>query len=402
MRSLENDDDDVIELEMNQSRKRRRPKERSDLDENVVDMADKDYADFLEMLKKNVDYYVESGEYCLDYSPRAEENVDDEIVDPDYKVFLDNVKEDGYSYVLELKKDDGTKVLLKYEAKDEDIEIDLYKDLHRYNGKDGGLELEPKIEPLDDGYGNVSACQVRKPVAATSFLSNCELGTFSCADETYLMFLEHVWVQGDCFIYKNGDVVVRYGDDDDDNVVSDSGKRGENVRSQGNGMRSRSNTNGGIHNMDVSEGDSDFVQILDDEGYDENKFTTELRKLLSKPFNRKELNDKLQAAEDHKPVKKLRVLRSCDKWCDPGTGQLGDSYLDQNCHLNQLLRSALSERVPQRALSLLRCLFFYYENMPQQGSFRPWVNPPTWLHNIICSCQEDDTNCPMTYDGSLD
>ncbi|XP_059434288.1 uncharacterized protein LOC132167356 isoform X2 [Corylus avellana] len=50
--------------------------------------------------------------------PQPNMCLDDDVVDPDYKIFLENLREDNQSYVVEFVISDGMSVLIKYERKE--------------------------------------------------------------------------------------------------------------------------------------------------------------------------------------------------------------------------------------------------------------------------------------------
>jgi hypothetical protein len=50
--------------------------------------------------------------------PQPNMCLDDDVVDPDYKIFLENLREDNQSYVVELVISNGMSVLIKYERKE--------------------------------------------------------------------------------------------------------------------------------------------------------------------------------------------------------------------------------------------------------------------------------------------
>lgn len=405
VRDTDSDDDDAVV--------ERCTKEKPERVGSRVNMEDKDYVAFLEMLSANKDFYGESGDYCLDFPPKDPvenggflKSLGDDV-DPHYKIFLENTKEDGSSYGFEMAKEDGTKVFLRYEGMEDtpnqDDEDQLDDDTPcEETRNDSNERMVPKMEPLDDGFTKSSELGGEKTGLAAPhwFLSHCKPGTISSADKSYLMFLDHLWVDGDSFTYMNGDNIVKYCDDDE--VVTGSKEPGEKLLSSGNGMQFRPNSNQkrtsktAMHDDDM---DTNSVQVLDENtvkvhyGYG-TSFKKHLREILEKPFDKKELKAKYSEAQKRKPMERIKIMRGRE--VDYPIEQRRKSYLARHPDLEDMLNDALQKSDRRRALALLRCLFYYYENLSHEGSFAPWKNPQGWLHDMICCCPDrDDLNCPV-------
>jgi hypothetical protein len=94
--------------------------------------------------------------------------LDDDVVDPDYKTFLENVREDNQSYVLEVVISNGMSVLIKYERQEglsDGLKLDRWKTLNscpRRESTETATTLransKSKIQSLND-LGNVSGVE---------------------------------------------------------------------------------------------------------------------------------------------------------------------------------------------------------------------------------------------------
>ncbi|KAF5177571.1 Phosphate acyltransferase [Thalictrum thalictroides] len=335
----------------------------------------------LEMLSDNVGCGCQSSE--------------EEDVDPDYKIFLDNVRQDEYSYIFERKKEDRTTVLVKYEEDNEKLIEDTTKDEGAYldysssqeRMKDLKDKEKSKTKVLDNDFGktNQSPAEQPRPMTPHWFLSDCKPGTISCTDESYLKFLDHVWVEGDSLTFKYEGIIVKYGDDS--RVMADPEGLHQKDAAYGNEVITSK--------VAMSEDDSDSVQILDSGKVNHKKeFSKLLRKAISKPFDKYEFRVSLKKAKIRKWIElDKETRRTC--FSIP-TKRKRKSYLGHYPDLKKLLDGALEEPFPKkRALALLRCLFFHMKHQPHPGYFVPWRYPPAWLHDRICCCQGNTRNCPI-------
>ncbi|PIA28377.1 hypothetical protein AQUCO_07000006v1 [Aquilegia coerulea] len=315
-------------------------------------------------------------------------------VDPDYKIFLDNVREDEYSYIFERKKEDGTTVFLKYEEdNDKLIEDSILIDEGAHLDYNSSPENVKDLTDNDFGKKNGSPAEQPRHVTPHWFLSDCKPGTLSCADESYLRFLDHVWVEGDSLTFKYEGVIVKYGDDS--KVAADPEGLQQTDAVCGNEMKLTQYMELKTSNVAMSEDDSDSVQfICSGKGDHEKEFRRLLRKEISKPYDKYEYKDSLKRARVRKWVDLDKETRRTS--FSVPTKRKRKSYLGHHPDLKGLLEAALKEHFPRkRALALLRCLFFHVKYRPHPGYFVPWTNPPTWLHDKICCCQGNSRNCPI-------
>ncbi|KAF5208147.1 hypothetical protein FRX31_002263 [Thalictrum thalictroides] len=260
--------------------------------------------------------------------------------------------------------------------------------------------MKPKDEPVEDvDFGKRDECMNKKPGLGTagrvSFLSGCQLDKVSCPDQSYLKFLRGVWVSNNgSLTYDNGNCIVKY----DENlgavkVTPLSYRKPETTTYRKKATPSKPSSS----RMAVNEGDSDSVVILDTKVKDnrEQTFKKKLRKFLLNPYDKKELRERFKAAKVRLPLEGERRTRR--RTLPYATEEPGLSYFDRHPDLEEMIEDARQEN-QKRALALLRCLSFFYENVSDPGSFVPWVNPKSWLHDIICSCV-NIRKCPMKANG---
>ncbi|KAF9609749.1 hypothetical protein IFM89_018197 [Coptis chinensis] len=389
-----------------------------------ADLIDPDYKAFLEMFSYvNGEFDAEFWEKDLDFDGKnlveEDDNCDykssvEDDVDPEYKVFLDNVREDGDSCVFEMEKEDGVVVVVKYfedhkkkvddKKKDGNKKKDGDKDSDDILCKErrGNIDtrVKPKAEPFDDAFEKRDRRPVQKSRLKTRYrlLSCCKPEDISRSDESYRNFLDHLWVKGYSMSYEDEDGIVKY--EPDSGMVTDSEESEDRVMPYNNTTKFTSRTNPTTCEIAMSDDDSDSVQILGDTNtkFDEQtKIRKKLKKLLLKPVDDKEFTEKLEAARLRKPLERIKQMRG--RSVTYQTDKMCKSYLDLHPDLAELLRAAERKFDRKRALALLRCLFFYYENVSHRGSFVPWRTPAPWLHDKICCC-DDSLTCPLKVKSS--
>ncbi|KAK9162445.1 hypothetical protein Syun_003347 [Stephania yunnanensis] len=271
---------------------------------------------------------------------------DNEVVDPDYKIFLDNCRKDNYSYVLEMTKNDGTTVSIRYED-------DCGGSIDRGKAPLIALKEKSKLKPSNYRIED-----------SRMFLSDCKPEMISQADDSYIGYLSNVRIKGLSLFYETEDCVKELGEE-----VQTGGTRCRNED------KFRANANRGACNMNVDqESDDDCnsvesIQQIEVSSAFEEKLVGE----LVKPWDKKEFNELLKAAKAKKNLEHWRELRSRSLRYDTGLKSL--SYLDYHPDLKALIKEAFSHRNKHGALFLLRSLFFYLKNCSMIGAFVPWKNP---------------------------
>ncbi|KAK9096210.1 hypothetical protein Sjap_021707 [Stephania japonica] len=274
------------------------------------------------------------------------DNVDGNEVDPDYKIFLDNYRKENDYYVLEMTKNDGTTVSIRYED-DCGGSIDQGK-THLIATRE-----KSKFEP--------SNCRIDD---SRMFLSDCKPEMISQADDSYIGYLSNVRIKGLSLFYETEDCVKELGEE-----VETGGTRCCNED------KFRANANRGACNMNVDQENDDDCYSVESIQQTEvaSGFVEKLVGELVKPWDKKEFNELFKAAKDKKNLEQWRELRSRSLRYDTGLKSL--SYLDYHPDLKALIKEASSHGNKHGILFLLRSLFFYLKNCSMVGAFVPWKNP---------------------------
>ncbi|KAI3951602.1 hypothetical protein MKX01_018718 [Papaver californicum] len=280
-------------------------------------------------------------------------------LDPEYKMFLANLREDGKSYVLEMTGGKGNSVFVKYE---EPLPVHherkrgfATKKIRKEGPLNDSLKEMPstslpprpskgKSTPINDSHHMppppkiikrnstpINDCHLTKEYSKRKsklindshpFLDEFKLASTSTVDESYYMFLKSVRVRGKAMFLMTDDMILEYGEE---NMVTPS-----------------------VPQKSPKYGDP---------------YSKELEFGLRKPQKCHELHQ----------VERTREMRK--RSVNYETDEIGRSYLDHHPDLEKMVRRAKARRDVCREMLLLRCLFFSNENVAQEGSFFPWKNP---------------------------
>ncbi|KAI3838463.1 hypothetical protein MKX03_013227 [Papaver bracteatum] len=286
-------------------------------------------------------------------------DVGDEL-DPQYKMFLKNLREDGKSYILEMRSKKGDFISIKYE--------------------------EPLLSP---------SCAKRKSMPINDFhpfLDECKLELAPTADVSYCKFLKNMGVIDGSLIVITDDIILPMGEH---NKVTASFRE----KSLKNGfpcskdLQFEEDNRDSISNPGKSVKDGllyckdptnkphkpqkscDSQTDEDDLGTDcyRSEYEKNLEKCINMPYDEKELIDKWKLASCRKELERVRETRR--RSVSYATEKTSRSYLDHHPALSEMVDRALARRDGCRALLLLRCLFFYNENVAHEEAFMPWVEP---------------------------
>ncbi|RZC94457.1 hypothetical protein C5167_026188 [Papaver somniferum] len=310
----------------------------------------------------NVDDGKENEDIQLDMDMCGESgngiDVGDEL-DPQYKMFLKNLREDGKSYILEMRSEKGDFISIKYE--------------------------EPLLSP---------SCAKRKSMPINDFhpfLDECKLELTPTADKSYCKFLKNMGVIGGSLIVIAGDIILPMGEHNKvtPSVLEKSLKNGFTCSKY---LQFEEDNKDSISNLGKSVKDGLLCRDLkenphkpqkscdsqtdeDDMGSDcyRTEYEKKLEKCINMPYDEKELIDKWQLASCRKELERVRETRR--RSVSYATEKTSRSYLDHHPALSEMVDRALARRDGCRALLLLRCLFFYNENVAHEGAFMPWVDP---------------------------
>ncbi|KAI3899391.1 hypothetical protein MKW92_036264 [Papaver armeniacum] len=364
--------------------------------------------------------------------------------DPEYKMFLANLREDGKSYVLEMTSEKGKSVFVKYEeplpvhfekkVQSDDLGGNISnegkrgfatKKIRKEGPSNDGLKEMPsmslpprpskgKSTPINDSRRmplptkcikrNSSAINDSRPTPVHTegikrnstptngchlvkeyskrkstlindshpFLNEFKLEKTSTVDESYYMFLKSVRVSGKAMFLMTDDMILEYGEE---NMVSPSVPE----KSPRYGVPYSKELEFGLrkpqkcHELHMGE---DYLPT--DDGHSE--YLKKLLKIINMPYDVTEYRDKYDLASKRKPVGGVRQIRNRSVNYDKD--EMGRSYLDHYPDLKKMVHHARTCGKAYKALLLLRCLFFYNENVAHEGVFLPWKDP-TFVSQIL-------------------
>ncbi|RZC94470.1 hypothetical protein C5167_026201 [Papaver somniferum] len=122
-----------------------------------------------------------------------------------------------------------------------------------------------------------------------------------------------------------------------------------------------------------------LARVMMDED-DQEEYANKLLKIINMPYDVKEYRDKYDLASERQPVKRCRDTRRRSVKYE--TDEMGRSYFDHYSDLKEMVDRAREQGNARRALLLLRWLFFYNETVAQEGSFVPW-RKPSFMRQIL-------------------
>ncbi|KAI3984050.1 hypothetical protein MKX01_035177 [Papaver californicum] len=355
-------------------------------------------------------------------------------LDPEYKMFLANLREDGKSYVLEMTGEKGNSVFVKYE---EPLPVQFQKKVQNddlggnisHEGKRGfatkkirkegslndGLKEMPstslpprpskgKSTPTNDSHSMppppksikrnssgindscpmsvppkgikrnstpINDCHLTKEYSKRKstlindshpFLDEFKLESTSKVDESYYMFLKSVRVRGKAMFLMTDDMILEYGEE---NMVTPSVPK----KSPKYGVPYSKELEFGLRKPQKCY----ELHMDEDDLVTDSEYAKKLLKIINMPYDEKERIHKYSLASNRELVKRTRETRK--RSVNYNTDKTGRSYFDHYPDLEKLVRRARARRDVCRELLLLRCLFFYNENVAQEGSFLPWKIP---------------------------
>jgi len=343
-------------------------------------------------------------------------------MDPCYKLFLENLREDGHTYVLDVPNGDhGMPVSVRYEEDDTSYGNTKAStpnfpngSLHRRQGVPNGKRPDVKAVnasgSVDHSFSPKRAYVKQKKTPS--------------ADESYELFLSLVkFKDGFMAIEPEPGVTIVYEREEDmparydelrtgssrnepeplvaplENMEEDYAMYGcEYGLTQANKIASEHEMDGpssdNIDDQDVICTDERGLVVytgpLDSNACEDEQaaplaiscsgsstFDEKLITVLSQPYDQKEYEELWRKATDRKPVSRQRHLRSASKRYV--TGAIGLSYIDHYPDLAVQINSAdCDER-----LSLLRKFFFWLENLCHEGAYMPWISKPLACNPIL-------------------
>lgn len=376
---------------------------KNETDIEIVDI-DSDYENFLtdmdQLVAADDVNNVDDNANC-DVSLPLERSHDGDILDPQYMMFLDNLKVDGNSYVLTLTFGSGAPLVVKYEKDDNNAPRRKNKEARNRlrNNKSSNVPIIDRKVPVVDTNvelepDNVFHCPTNDCVS-------------DMMDESYREFLNSLKDDGQNYVYapEGGEKVVyeKVVSDSASDMIDESYQEFLNSLEDG-GRNFVYAPEGGekvVYEKEASDSDSEVV-ILDansfpDGEYDpfvgskshilgidvdgegcagglarskEAQFRKKLMKIFQRPYDHKELKDLMRAVSQQRPLEERpRILRGRE--VNRKSRSLGKSYLE----LYDLARTIHEVKDQRRILNVLRGFFFWLENVSfEGGAFKPWLD----------------------------
>ncbi|VAH07610.1 unnamed protein product [Triticum turgidum subsp. durum] len=305
---------------------------------------------------------------------------DDSDIDPSYKIFLENLIEDGSAYVFHMPNGDhGLPASIRYEE-----DVMPYGAANARDGTNVPKKLPhtsrggPNVDRLDQTSG--SAVNVN---AGHSFLprtSSVKKNT-SDVDESYAEFLSLMKIKDGFMVLElEPGVTVVYEQEEETPPGYDElrtvvmSERGIDRPAPDN-LHGRDSICTDEHGVVPCTESSDFEACEDCEEEPlalscgaPSTFDEKLDSVLSQPYDQNEYEELMRKATDQKPVSRQRQLRSGSKRYP--TGFVGLSYLD---HYPDLAKQIDTADTNERRLNLLRKFFFWLENLCHDGAHMPWI-----------------------------
>uniref|UniRef100_A0A1D1YKR8 Phosphate acyltransferase n=1 Tax=Anthurium amnicola TaxID=1678845 RepID=A0A1D1YKR8_9ARAE len=302
-----------------------------------------------------------------DYKAFLELQMDycDANMDPLHEIFMEHLREDGQSYILEMTDGDhGLPVFVKYEGENEDIDseprrssqnISDHRKRHSAN-KFSRVNVIPSKESVE----------TRSPLDSKSRLKT----TYSLVDESYQTFLRHVRFEDFSMMLDWESRIIRYEEPNGASNASEWLTTESALCHREQGLVPYRSPHCGSHESEVDDSPTVTCNVSDP-----SQFKRQLNAILNQSFDQNEYERLLKAATDRKPLNKQKHLRSMS--ISYATNLEGMSYLDHQPDLAEKLQSV----EPHKGLELLRGFFFWLQNLCHEGAFMPWLsddsNPPS-------------------------
>ncbi|KAM0947330.1 hypothetical protein DsansV1_C08g0085041 [Dioscorea sansibarensis] len=260
---------------------------------------------------------------------------DEACIDPLHKTFLENFKEDGNSYVFEMKDGDhGFPAFVKYENE--------YAESAKIKSESAITFKGKGIYGNDKGPASIRSCpkSIKQSCSSSDPSSQLESGK-PLVDECLQTFVDHSNFGDKSKFPEYKPVMATRYEAKKENLAASTRLSKKAAHNHRHGKTYMKN-------------------------YKSDDFKRKLMIVLNKPYNHNEYQMLLREAAERKPLCKMKNLRSIT--ISYATEQSSNSYLDYYPDLAKQIESANSEK----ALVLLRGFFFWLKNLCHEGAYRPW------------------------------
>uniref|UniRef100_A0A2P2JC48 Uncharacterized protein n=1 Tax=Rhizophora mucronata TaxID=61149 RepID=A0A2P2JC48_RHIMU len=271
----------------------------------------------------------------------AEHNDFFDNVDPDYKLFLENLKKDGKSYFLEVPVVDGILEIITYESEDKQWDGCIIENskktrdfpereslnnnrVLRSSSKRQSMESQSNLrDGMETQVATHNGCSSNTPNSKTLKSTKCCEKNFNMEDESYKIFLNSLKIEGRHIVFlPEGGGKLTY--EKDEQSSSDSEVIELDVDSFSGGVKGPF-----VTGKDSVEEDGDGF-LKSSGGNNCSEYRERLMEILRRPFDKREHRDLLNKVSCKRELLGERETRS-GKRREYSMGILGKSYLEQHC-----------------------------------------------------------------------
>lgn len=308
--------------------------------------------------------------------------------DPQYELFLKNLKEHEKSYVFQFERA-GSPGIIKYEREislDEDCYSEPKRRLRSDIKQDYGLPSQmPRIENQHKHLMRSTSVEMnnrftprksKKEVKNQKVEAEKHLTSEMVPDLDYRTFLQSSKFVDEYFVctFGGGTVVFEKNDTENNQEKENSDdEHSSDVEVLDLAAFYKEGKSKPFVNASpkVSEHmNEDIIQNFTGQTM-QSRFRKELVAFLRKPYDKEEHNKLLQDIKIRKPEDRHMDLRGGrERSCS--TAKVGKSYMDRFPGLRKQLLKFQDDG--PKCLNLIRGFFFWLQKFPQEGSFEPWMD----------------------------
>ncbi|KAF3447049.1 hypothetical protein FNV43_RR12229 [Rhamnella rubrinervis] len=356
-------------------------------------------------------------------------DVSDHDEDPDYKLFLENLREDGKSYALQVFVGNEMSELIKYEEEDwlrDGLKLDTPKTLEgcpaNQKTKDKKAQKgisKREMKSTSNNFDNISCREDPKSLRSSRYEMRLEnMETLETSNEVPSERRKNSVVKRNANVKQSGHVSGRrkvsshVGPGSEAIYLAENGKNheakfdadesyllyldalerdGEEVTSvcQSDSLL-RTDEDEKTESLKMTDedpfGHETYTPFVTSKYYHDpievdscnerletsnSRFREKLIEILKRPYNSIEYEDSLQEISCRRPIVRDRDLRSGTK--SYKSDYISESYLDWCTELSEKIHLARDNRL--KTLNLLRGFFYWLQNVSGEGVFRPWLDP---------------------------
>lgn len=304
--------------------------------------------------------------------------------DPQYEVFLKNLKEHEKSYVFQFERD-GSPGIIKYESEisfDEDCYSEPTRRLRSDIKQDYGLPSQmPRIENQHKHLMRSTSVEMNKkftPRKSKKEVKNQKVEAEKHSTSEMVPDLDyHAFLRSSKFVdeyffctFGGGTVVFEKNDTENNQEKENSDDEdSSDVEVLDLAAFYKEGKSNPLVNASPKMNE-DIIQNFTGQTM-QSRFRKELVAVLRKPYDKEEHNKLLQDIKIRKPEDRHMDLRGGrERSCS--TAKVGKSYMDRFPGLRKQLLKFQDDG--PKCLNLMRGFFFWLQKFLQEGSFEPWMD----------------------------